>query len=99
MDKIIIAVKEEQDINSIAKKYNTTVKQIMKENFLDTPSVVCGQRLVVTEKNGFTYRVKPFEDIFSVSLKFQISVEDLRSVNDLPKHGNVFVGQELFIPN
>ena len=83
-----VAKKEPENLNlqnnntNIALNDNTKTKDKTKlaENVTTTPSI---------------YKVKKGENLFKISQKFGISVEDLKKLNKLGSKGSISVGQTL----
>lgn len=80
-------VKSGDTLWSIAKKYNISVDELKKINNLSTNSLTINQvlQLPVDENvtDVFTYTVKPGDTLYSIANKFDISVNELQSINNL----------------
>jgi len=102
-------VKRKETLYSIAKKYNTTVKELKKHNqqlyttalqFKDKIYVpkYKTKTVAVVPQAVKTYTVLPKEGKWRVAYKFGISVQELEALN--PNMGAVLqVGQQLNVPN
>ena len=102
-------VKRKETLYSIAKKYNTTVKELKKHNqqlyttplqFKDKIYVpkYKTKTVAVLPRAVKTYSVLPKEGKWRVAYKFGISVQELEALN--PNMGTVLrVGQQLNVPN
>ena len=102
-------VKRKETLYSIAKKYNTTVKELKKHNqqlyttplqFKDKIYVpkYKTKTVAVVPRAVKTYSVLPKEGKWRVAYKFGISVQELEALN--PNMGTVLrVGQQLNVPN
>ena len=102
-------VKRKETLYSIAKKYNTTVKELKKHNqqlytkalqFKDKIYVpkYKTKTVAVVPQAVKTYTVLPKEGKWRVAYKFGISVQELEALN--PSMGAVLrVGQQLNVPN
>ena len=102
-------VKRKETLYSIAKKYNTTVKELKKHNqqlyttplqFKDKIYVpkYKTKTVAVVPRAVKTYSVLPREGKWRVAYKFGISVQELEALN--PNRGAVLqVGQQLNVPN
>ena len=102
-------VKRKETLYSIAKKYNTTVKELKKHNqqlyttplqFKDKIYVpkYKTKTVAVVPRAVKTYSVLPREGKWRVAYKFGISVQELEALN--PNMGAVLqVGQQLNVPN
>jgi LysM repeat protein len=102
-------VKRKETLYSIAKKYNTSVKELKKHNqqlyttplqFKDKIYVpkYKTKTVAVVPRAVKTYSVLPKEGKWRVAYKFGISVQELEALN--PNMGTVLrVGQQLNVPN
>ncbi|MEG2456688.1 MAG: LysM peptidoglycan-binding domain-containing protein, partial [Clostridia bacterium] len=88
----VITVKKDETADSIARKYNTTVRAIFKHN---NPQFFEGERLIIETEYGFRYIVMPFDTLESIAKKHNISTECLAQNNQISK---VFLGQTIIIP-
>lgn len=95
-----------ETVFSIARHYGISAKTIIEAN----PSLQNGDQLIVDqvislvpqdEKKPETavqtpniHYVKPGETLYAISVKYGISVEDLKSLNEL-KNNSIWVGQKL----
>jgi len=61
-------------------------------------SKVNENKIKILNKNFKIHNVKTGDTLYSISKKYQITLEELISENDL-NDNNIFVGQELIIPN
>lgn len=84
----------------IASKYNMTVNELKALNNLTSNNLSIGQRLKVleSENSGNTYVVKPGDSLYSIAKRFNISVDELKRVNN--KASNLLtIGEVLEIPS
>lgn len=107
---IVHEVQPKEGLYSISKKYGVTIEQIKKWNNLTTDEIKIGQKLIVgyvgspvvptpqvtgqTEENFHT--VSAGETLFSIAKKYGMSVETLKSINNLTDN-NIKPGQKLRI--
>ena len=89
---------------SIAKKYNTTVDKLKKLNNLNSNLLQIGQKLIINENasvnpetNLIKYTVVKGDTLYSISRKFNTTVSEISSLNNL-KTNVLQIGQELIIP-
>jgi membrane-bound lytic murein transglycosylase D len=87
------SVKKGESLKSIAKHYDTTVKEIMVLNSLKSKRVKTGQLLMITNSSPSkesvssvkiatkTYTVKSGDTVYSIAQKHAISVDDLKRWN------------------
>ena len=99
-------VKKGDSLYGIAKKYNTTVNDIMKLNYLTNINLVVGQVLRIPEMyfkesemylpNYINYTVKKGDTLYSIARDNNIDVDTLIKDNSLTNN-NLFIGQVLRI--
>ena len=97
-------VKSGDSLYSIARKYNTTVQDIINLNYLKSNNLSVGQVLRIPEKyfkpdemtmpNYISYTVKPGDTLYSIASSNGVSVDTIISDNVLPNN-NLSVGQVL----
>ena len=88
---------------SIAKKLDTSVSELKKLNNLSTNSLSIGQILKIPSKfvdvgDTELYQVKSGDTIYSIANKYNLSVNELKSLNNL-FNDNLSVGQLLKVPS
>lgn len=106
-NKTTHTIKKGETLFSIAKKYNVDIEQLKKWNDITTDQLSIGNTLVV--KRGSedhkepastdrpqTHTVKDNETLFSISKKYQVTIAELKSWNNLSSN-NLNVGQKLKI--
>ena len=77
-------VKSGDSLYSIAKKYNTTVDSIKKENNLTSNLLSIGQKLIIPSPiNYTTYTVVKGDNLYSIAKKFNTSVDIIKKDNNL----------------
>lgn len=106
-------VKNGETIYSIANKYNVNVSQIKKWNSLRREKVIVGNSLkiflgnsgeeqvnknVKVSKNLTKYKVKKGETLNKIAAKFDVTIAQIRSWNNL-RSNKVAAGQVLLIKN
>ena len=101
-------VKKGDNLYSIAKNNNISVDTIIQDNALNTNNLFIGQVLKIRTDNSVieecfgssyipntnTYTVKKGDSLYSISKKFNTTVNDLISKNNL-KNTNLSIGQIL----
>lgn len=98
-------VKRGDTLYSIAKNNNTTVDEIKKLNNLSSDTLSIGQTLILPSgeiiENVTTqdqiYTVKTGDTLYSISRKYNITVDELKALNNLTSN-LLSVGQTLKIP-
>ncbi len=100
----IYIVQAGDSLYSISRRYGITVDELKRLNNLTSNALSIGQRLVVkgeasTETpNETTYVVKSGDSLYRIAQNFGISVNELKSYNNLTSD-ILSVGQKLNIPN
>ena len=97
----IYIVKKGDTLYSIANNYNITVAELKKINNLANNTISIGQKLYIkndtneniTDTENF-YTVQKGDTLYSISKKFNISVEEIKKINNL-KSNTLSIGQKL----
>lgn len=91
-------VKSGDSLYSIAKKYNTSVDELKSLNNLTTNMLSIGQKLniPVIEEVSNVYTVKSGDNLYSIARKFNTTVNDIKSKNNLSSN-TLSIGQKLII--
>ncbi|MEG1963595.1 MAG: LysM peptidoglycan-binding domain-containing protein, partial [Clostridia bacterium] len=89
MKEFIYRVEENEDIETIAKKFLLNKDEVLQSNKIEKEKVQEGARLWLKLPEGSKYIVKPFDTLNSISKKFLVDVEDIKENNKIE---NVFVG-------
>ncbi len=97
-------VKSGDNLYSIAKKYNTSVDEIKKLNYLTNNNLYVGQVLRIPEMysndivlpNYINYTVKKGDNLYSIARNYNISVDTIKSDNGL-SNNILSIGQNLKI--
>ena len=98
-------VKKGDSLWSIANKYGVSVSELKSLNNLNGNTLSIGQKLKLPEKEvieeiipeGNTYIVKSGDTLYSIANKYGITVDDLKSTNNL-KNNTLSLNQVLKIP-
>lgn len=95
-------VKSGDTLYSIARKYNTTVNELMMINNLTTSVLSLGQVIKLPgrkEETGYIeYVVKKGDNLYSVAQKYNTTIDELKNLNKLSTN-LLNIGQVLQIPN
>ena len=94
-------VKSGDTLSTIAVEYNTTVKEIKKENKLDSDLIFTGQALkiddlkVETKEETKTHKVKSGDTVAKLAEKYEVTVANIVAWNELKSADLIMVGQVL----
>ena len=98
---IVYTVKKNDNLWNIANEYGTTVNDIVQLNNLSSTVLQVGQQLLIPSEKEITpsdiYTVKAGDSLWKIANEFGITVDDLKSANNLSSN-NLSVGQKLYIP-
>jgi LysM domain. len=92
MSFIVVRVENGDTAETIAAKYNTSVRLIFLHN---NPLFFEGERLIIEIVNGRCYTAMPFDTLDSIAKKHNVTAEALSELNGVKR---VFLGQQIFIP-
>ncbi|WZL74305.1 LysM peptidoglycan-binding domain-containing protein [Clostridiaceae bacterium 35-E11] len=92
---ITYIVKPGDSLYQIARKFNTTVENIVAFNGLSSTSLNVGQELQIPV--GTEYRVQPGDTLYTIAQKFNTTVGSLVALNGLTST-MLMIGQMLKIP-
>lgn len=81
LNSSMYVVKAGDTLWNIAKRYNTTVENLMMMNNLTTDLITIGQRLMVPNKN--VYVVKAGDTLWNIAKRNNTTVENLMMLNNL----------------
>ena len=96
-------VKKGDTLYSIANSYGTTINKIMSLNNLNSSLLLIGQELLIPTDNSITetnypvYTVASGDTLYSISKRYNVSVDSIKALNNL-KSNLLMVGQRLQIP-
>ena len=105
----VYTVQKGDTLYSIALKYNVSESDIINTNNLSNDVLSIGQKLVIPNdvestgsnediQNTNTYIVRRGDSLYTISRKYNVSVQDIKNANNL--NSDVLqVGQILIIPN
>ncbi len=89
---------------SIALRYNTTIAAIKQLNKLTSDTIRVGQKLLIPTDaasptvKSISYIVQPGDSLYSIALRYGITLRELMQLNDLPNPNLIRVGDSLAIP-
>lgn len=100
----IYIVKKGDNLWNIANQYGLTVDELKRINNLDSNLINVGQKLLIPTREDILqddytiYTVKAGDTLYSIAKSFDVSVEELLTLNKLNSTG-LFIGQQLLIPS
>ena len=100
---IVYIVKSGDSLYRIAQQYNTTVDTIKSFNNLTSNNLSIGQELLIPINNTeqetpvINYIVKKGDSLWSIAQKYNTTVTEIKSLNNLANN-NLSIGQNLLIP-
>lgn len=101
-DENTYTVKAGDTLWNIAKKYNTTVEELMKLNNLTSDLIMIGKVLKIPmtamSTSTHTYTVKAGDTLWNIAKRYNTTVEKLMYLNNL-SNDLIMIGQKLIIPN
>ncbi|MBL7865908.1 MAG: LysM peptidoglycan-binding domain-containing protein [Cyclobacteriaceae bacterium] len=105
---VVHQVGEKETLYSLSKRYGTTVADILVQNPTADAGLEVGQILkipyggkvktgaAVKTSDGIVHRVAAKETLFSIARHYNVSVDDIRTWNNL-KDGSIAIGQDILI--
>ena len=95
-------VKSGDSLWSISRKFGVTVNELKKVNNLSSILLSIGQNLIIPGKNNNTssneYVVKKGDTLYGIANKYNVSVDNLKSYNNLSTD-SLSIGQKIKIPD
>lgn len=90
------------NLYSIARKYNTTVSEIMNLNNLTSANLKIGQKIMIpdtsiNDKSNY-YEVKSGDTLYTIASKNNTSVSELKKLNNLDSN-LLTIGQKILLPS
>ena len=95
-------VQKGDTLYGIAKKYNTSVDAIKKENNLANDRLYIGQKLKINSNGNeplecIVYTVKKGDTLYSIAKKYNTTVNEIKSYNNLSSN-SLQIGDRIIIP-
>ncbi len=98
----IYQVKQDDTLESVAKKFNTTVEFLNTINGLPNNfQLVPGFNIIVPSMQNeifFKYTIKAGDTLYSIANRYGVNVDNLAMINGLKKDEFIYPNQELIIP-
>lgn len=86
---------------SIARRFNTTVSELKRQNNLTSDMLTIGMQILIPEQDSTettNYIVKRGDTLYSIATKYNTTVAELKQLNNLTSN-TLSIGQELLIPS
>lgn len=102
LDSNYYTVKSGDSLWSISRKFGVTVNELKKVNNLSSNLLSVGQNLIIPGKKNITssneYVVKKGDTLYGIANKYNVSVDNLKSYNNLSTD-SLSIGQIIKIPD
>ena len=106
--KIIYRIQKGDTLSRIARRYNTTVNEIVALNNIQNPNLIyAGTTIIINIQNSinnldnyrvnFIYRVKWGDTLSRIARKYGTTVNYLAKLNNLRNPNLIYVGQKILI--
>ena len=98
-NSICYTVQKGDSLYGIAKKYNTTISELMKINNLTSINLSIGQMLKISNSNNnneIVYIVKKGDSLYQIAKRYNTTVDTIKKKNNL-LNNNLAIGQQLVI--
>ena len=102
---ITYVVQAGDNLYNIARKYNTSVSEIVRLNNLPNNNLSIGQQLLIptagssgSSNGSSTYTVQRGDSLYSIARRFGVTVSDIVRLNNLAGT-SLSIGQQLLIPS
>lgn len=104
-DTFVYIVKKGDTLGEIAKKYGTTVEEIVALNNIQNPNLIfAGTNIIVNVQNStnnykinYIYRVKWGDTLSGIARRFGTTVNYLAKLNNIQNPNLIYVGQRILI--
>ena len=97
----LYTVKKGDTLYSISNRYGVSVESIKSLNNIGGNNLTIGQSLFIPVNDSFNnfnyYTVLPNDSLYSISIKFNTTVDSLKKLNNLTSN-NLSIGQQLKVP-
>ena len=104
VNEVTYVVQRGDTLSSIAQRYNTTVSELVSLNNIQNPNLIfAGERLVIRRTSGINasdrimYTVQRGDTLSSIAQRYNTTVSELVSVNNIQNPNLIFPGERLEI--
>lgn len=101
----IYIVQRGDSLYSIAKRFNTTVQNIVNNNGISNPNLIYpGQRLIIAKSTAniqtkyMSYRIKRGDTLWEIANKYNTNVNELAYINGIRNVNRIYINQVIRIP-
>ncbi len=101
----IYIVQRGDTLYSIAKRFNTTVQNIVNNNGISNPNLIYpGQRLIIAKSTAniqtkyMSYRIKRGDTLWGIANKYNTTVKELAYINGIRNVNRIYINQVIRIP-
>lgn len=101
----IYIVQRGDTLYSIAKRFNTTVKNIVNNNGISNQNLIYpGQRLIIAKSTAniqtkyMSYRIKKGDTLWGIANKYNTTVNELANINRIINVNRIYINQVIRIP-
>ena len=104
----IYSVVRGDTLSGIARKYNTTVSNLVRINNINNPNLIYpGQRIIIysnitslgNECGKILYTIKRGDTLSEIALDFNTTVNELATLNNISNTNIIYAGTTIRIPN
>lgn len=99
---ITITIKKGDTLSGLALQYNTTVSELVKLNSIANPNLIyAGAKLTVPNNQNYTteiYTVQKGNTLSGIAQKFNTTVAELVTLNNIANPNLIYTGQKLIVP-
>ncbi len=92
----VYRVKSGDNLTWLAKKYKTTISNLVRLNGLKRRTINIGQRLKVPTHSIKTYTVRSGDFLLKIAKRHKLSISKLKKINEM-KSTKIFPGQTLIV--
>ena len=91
-------VQDEDTVFSIAKRFNLTMRIVIKANGLEDESKIApGDRLYIPDISGERYCVRKGENVEDIAARYQISAQSIKEKNYISPFEKIHAGMQLIL--